>query len=62
MSARNDPEEIVRCPNESDDYRKARDELLQEEIKLRDLTAAVAAKRRSLPLGGELKEDYVFEG
>lgn len=47
-------------PNESVEYRRARDELLVEEVKLRQQIEAVAAKRRALPLGGELKEDYVF--
>jgi predicted dithiol-disulfide oxidoreductase (DUF899 family) len=48
-------------PNESKEYRKAREALLKEEQALVDLTKAVAAKRRTLPLGGELKEDYVFQ-
>ena len=48
-------------PNESKEYRKARDALLKEEQKLVDTVKSVAAKRRKLPLGGELKEDYVFE-
>ena len=52
----------VRFPNEPDDYRAARDELLQEEIELRRTTEAVAAKRRALPLGGETATDYEFEG
>jgi len=42
-------------------YRKARDKLLKSEMELRRLTEAVAAERRKLPLGGELKEDYLFE-
>jgi predicted dithiol-disulfide oxidoreductase (DUF899 family) len=48
-------------PNESKEYRKAREALLKDEQALVDLTKAVAAKRRTLPLGGELKEDYVFQ-
>jgi predicted dithiol-disulfide oxidoreductase (DUF899 family) len=48
-------------PNESKEYRKARDALLKEEQALLDKTLSVAAKRRTLPLGGELKEDYVFQ-
>jgi predicted dithiol-disulfide oxidoreductase (DUF899 family) len=48
-------------PNESKEYRKARDALLKEEQALVDRTKALAAKRRTLPLGGELKEDYVFQ-
>ena len=48
-------------PNESMEYRKARDALLKDEQALVDRTKALAAKRRTLPLGGELKEDYVFQ-
>ena len=51
----------LRYPNESREYREARDALLQEEQALVDKAKAVAAKRRTLPLGGELKEDYVFQ-
>lgn len=50
-----------RYPNESDDYRRHRDALAKEEAELIARVKAVAAKRRELPLGGELKEDYVFE-
>jgi predicted dithiol-disulfide oxidoreductase (DUF899 family) len=50
-----------RYPNESKAYRAARDKLLKDEKKLVDMTRALAAKRRKLPLGGELKEDYVFQ-
>lgn len=50
-----------RFPGESDDYRKARDELLLEERELRRLTEAVAAQRRQLPPGGAVPENYVFE-
>ena len=48
-------------PNESSDYRVARDALLTEEIELRRQTEKVSALRRALPLGGALKEDYVFQ-
>jgi predicted dithiol-disulfide oxidoreductase (DUF899 family) len=48
-------------PNESAEYRKARDELLQAELDLRERVERVAAQRRTLPPGGELKEDYVFD-
>ena len=51
----------TRYPNESQKYREARDALLKEEQELIDKTKALAAKRRKLPLGGELKEDYVFQ-
>ena len=50
-----------RFPNESKEYRAARDALLKDERELIDKVKSVAAKRRELPPGGELKEDYVFE-
>lgn len=50
-----------RYPNESSVYRAARDALLKEEQELIERVKAVAARRRSLPPGGELKEDYVFQ-
>lgn len=50
-----------RLPNESRKYRDARDALLKDEQELIDKVKAVAAKRRKLPPGGELKEDYVFQ-
>jgi predicted dithiol-disulfide oxidoreductase (DUF899 family) len=46
---------------ESPEYRDARNKLLEEEIKLRRQTEEVAELRRKLPLGGKVKEDYVFE-
>jgi predicted dithiol-disulfide oxidoreductase (DUF899 family) len=49
-------------PNESSEYRQARNTLLTEEIELRRHIERVAALRRTLPLGGEVSEDYVFEG
>jgi len=51
----------LRYPNETRVYRDARDALLTDEQELVDKIKAVAAKRRGLPLGGELKEDYVFQ-
>ena len=48
-------------PNENSDYRAARDALLTEEIELRRQAEKVSALRRALPLGGALKEDYVFQ-
>lgn len=48
-------------PGESAEYRAARNELLQDEIALRQMTERVAAKRRSLPLGGVVPQDYVFD-
>jgi predicted dithiol-disulfide oxidoreductase (DUF899 family) len=50
-----------RYPNESQEYRDAREELLKYEEELIEKTKALAERRRSLPLGGELKEDYVFQ-
>jgi len=52
----------LRYPNESEEYRQARDALLEEEKKLIESVKAVAEKRRALPSGGKLKEDYVFAG
>jgi predicted dithiol-disulfide oxidoreductase (DUF899 family) len=49
-------------PNESVEYRRARDELLEAEVGLRRQEEAVALQRRALPLGGELMHDYEFEG
>ena len=50
-----------RYPNETRAYREARDALLLDEQELVDKVKSVAARRRRLPLGGQLKEDYVFE-
>jgi predicted dithiol-disulfide oxidoreductase (DUF899 family) len=52
----------VTFPGESSEYRVARDRLLEQEIELRRATEAVAARRRELPPGGEVLEDYVFQG
>jgi predicted dithiol-disulfide oxidoreductase (DUF899 family) len=49
-----------RFPNESQAYRDARTALLKDEEELVAKVKAVAEKRRKLPLGGKLKEDYVF--
>src|SRR6185436_4348256 len=48
-------------PNESQAYRDAREALLKEEQELVAKTKAVAARRRALPPGGALKEDYTFQ-
>jgi predicted dithiol-disulfide oxidoreductase (DUF899 family) len=50
-----------RFPNESREYRAARDTLLKDEQELVDKVKSVAAQRRKLPPGGLLKEDYVFQ-
>ena len=47
-------------PGEQGRYREARDALLAAEIELRRRIEEVAAMRRALPLGGALKDDYVF--
>ncbi len=39
----------LRYPNESKDYREARDALLKDEQELLDKMKAVAAKRRNAP-------------
>ena len=49
-------------PNETEAYRTARDRLLAQEIALRRATEALAAARRALPPGGEIPQDYVFQG
>jgi predicted dithiol-disulfide oxidoreductase (DUF899 family) len=45
-------------PNESAEYRKARNALLVEEIELRRHLERVAVQRRALPQGGEIPQDY----
>jgi predicted dithiol-disulfide oxidoreductase (DUF899 family) len=50
----------VRFPGENAGYRDARNALLDEEMQLRRNIEAVAAKRRALPLGGQLPVDYSF--
>jgi predicted dithiol-disulfide oxidoreductase (DUF899 family) len=48
-------------PNETPEYRKARNTLLAEEIELRRHIEQVAALRRALPPGGAIPEDYILE-
>jgi predicted dithiol-disulfide oxidoreductase (DUF899 family) len=50
----------IRFPNESDEYRSARNAVLEAEIELRSSIEKVAGLRRSLPRGGAAKEDYAF--
>jgi predicted dithiol-disulfide oxidoreductase (DUF899 family) len=50
----------IRHPNESDQYRRARQELLVEEIELRRQAEHVASMRRDLPPGGEVPREYHF--
>jgi predicted dithiol-disulfide oxidoreductase (DUF899 family) len=52
----------VTFPGESADYRAARDRLLEQEIELRRAMEAAAGSRRALPPGGQVPEDYVFQG
>jgi predicted dithiol-disulfide oxidoreductase (DUF899 family) len=47
-------------PNESAEYRKARNALLVEEIELRRHLERVAAQRRALPQGGEIPQDFAL--
>ncbi len=60
-AARKAAKPIGRFPNESAAYRKARDKLLKEEVKLRRQVEAVAKLRRKLPMGGALPEDFAFD-
>lgn len=48
-------------PNESEEYRAARDRVLEQELRLRRMTEAVAEARRALPPGGAVPQDYVFQ-
>ena len=48
-------------PNESAEYRRARQNLLIEEIELRRHLERVAELRRALPPGGAVTKNYVFE-
>jgi predicted dithiol-disulfide oxidoreductase (DUF899 family) len=49
-------------PNESSEYRQARNELIVLEIELRRAIERVAAQRRALPIGGEIPKDFEFSG
>ena len=48
-------------PNETPEYRAARNALLASEIGLRRQMEAVAAQLRALPPGGEVPQDYVSD-
>ena len=52
----------ISLPNESAEYRRARNELLAAEIELRRHIERVAEMRRALPPGGEVKKKYAFQG
>ena len=58
LAARNE----THFPNESREYRTARDALLVQEIEVRRATERAAELRRQLPPGGEVPEDYRFTG
>src|SRR5262245_66469542 len=51
----------ISFPNESLNYRTARDALLQRELHLRREMESVAAELRALPPGGDVPEDYLFD-
>ena len=48
-------------PGETLEYRRARNRLLQSEVKLRRQIESVAEQRRALPVGGAVPTDYVFD-
>jgi len=52
----------MRMPNESAEYRRARQALLAEEIELRRHIERVAELRRALPPGGPVTKPYRFIG
>jgi len=52
----------TRFPNESPEYRRAREALLAEEIELRRHIERVAEQRRALPPGGKVPKEYRFVG
>jgi predicted dithiol-disulfide oxidoreductase (DUF899 family) len=56
-----EPLHDFRFPGETNEYRRARDELLSSEIELRRQIERTAVQRRALPLGGAVQTDYVFE-
>lgn len=51
----------IRFPGETPEYRRARNALLRDEVKLRRQEEQVAKRRRALPLGGQVKVDYAFD-
>jgi hypothetical protein len=51
---------VVHFPNESAEYRAARNALLVEEIELRRALERLASRRRTLPPGGEVPQDLRF--
>lgn len=61
IDQRRNPIVAISFPNESAEYRAARDDLLEQELRLRRATESVAEARRALPEGGEVTGDYPFE-
>ena len=55
-------ETTMNFPNEFAEYRVARDKLLEKEKELRRAMEDVAVARRTLPKGGLVPQDYVFDG
>jgi predicted dithiol-disulfide oxidoreductase (DUF899 family) len=51
----------IRFPGESAEYRRERGRLLEAEVELRRAIERVAVQRRSLPLGGNVPQDYRFD-
>src|SRR5262245_12258061 len=51
----------ITFPNESPEYRAARNALLERESDRRRQTESVAAQLGALPHGGDVPEDYVFD-
>ncbi|HEX9053615.1 MAG TPA: DUF899 family protein [Gemmatimonadales bacterium] len=51
----------ISFPDESSEYRRERNRLLEAEIELRRAVERVAAQRRALPAGGVVPQDYRFE-
>src|SRR5246127_1966695 len=51
----------IRFPGESEEYRRARNRLVEAEAELRRAIEQVAAQRRALPPGGLVPDDYRFE-
>ena len=47
----------IRFPNESRNYRRARQALLEAELELRAQIERVNQQRRRLPMGGEIPQD-----
>jgi predicted dithiol-disulfide oxidoreductase (DUF899 family) len=60
MSATETGARAMSFPGESDEYRRARNDLLAAELELRRQAEAVAEMRRALPPGGPVPTDYEF--